>query len=71
MVFPGPNAIQCRAIPSQVDETESQSLPESIHFGPFKFGDASPRLAEAKAATKGPYQLKKTLIKIIPQYTQY
>ena len=63
MVFPGPNAMQCRASPLHHDdqwsrgsnETKSQSLPESTHFGPFKLGDASPRLVEAKAATNGPY----------------
>ena len=55
MVFPGPNAMQCLASPSQDEETKSQFFPELIHFGPFKLGEASPRLVEAKAATKVPY----------------
>ena len=54
MVFPGPNAMQCLASPSQDEEIKSQFFPELIHFGPFKLGEASPRLVEAKAATKVP-----------------
>ena len=50
--------MQCRASPLHQPpepDAKSQSLPESTHFGPFKLGDASPRLVEAKAATNGPY----------------
>ena len=32
--------------------SESQRSPVSSHRGPFMFGDTSPRLLEAKAATK-------------------
>ena len=54
MSFPGPEAIQFWVLPSQVEWYKSHSFPESIHLGPFKFGETSPKLVEAKAATKGP-----------------
>ena len=51
---PGPNAIHFCELPPQVDLERSQSIPVSIHLGPFKFGDTSPEFVEANAATKGP-----------------
>lgn len=55
MVSPGPKAIQFWVLPSQVEWYKSQASPVLIHFGPFKFGETSPKLDEAKAATKVPW----------------
>ena len=43
-----------RPQPSQVEWYRSHSNPVSRHLGPFKFGETSPKLLEANAATNGP-----------------
>ena len=55
-MFPGPKAIQFCVLPSQVDWYRSQSFPVSIHLAPLIFGDTSPKLTEANAATTRPYK---------------
>lgn len=56
MLSPGPEAMQCFAWPSQELETSSQGFPLLMHLGPLMFGETSPRLLEAKAATNGPWK---------------
>lgn len=51
--LPGPEAKHSSSFPGHVYCVE-QSNPENSHFGPLVFGDESPKLLEANAATKGP-----------------
>ena len=51
MLFPGPEAIQYVDRPSQELCTSSQGNPVFMQMGPLVFGDTSPKLVEAKAAT--------------------
>ena len=54
MSVPGPNARQFWELPPHVEFEKSQSIPVSLHLGPLIFGDTSPELDEANAATNGP-----------------
>jgi len=56
--FPGPEAKHISIFPGHVYWLE-QFFPENSHFGPRVFGETSPRLVEAKAATNWPYDAKK------------
>ena len=51
---PGPKATHRGMCPLHVDVSISQGNPESRHLGPAVFGDTSPRLVLANAATKDP-----------------
>lgn len=54
ILSPGPEAMHNFVWPSQELETLSQDLPLLVHLGPLIFGETSPRLLEANAATNGP-----------------
>lgn len=54
MLSPGPEAMHNLAWPPHELDTSSQDLPLFVHLGPLMFGDTSPRLLEANAATNGP-----------------
>ena len=53
MSFPGPDAKHISFLPEHV-YCAVQCFPENSHFGPRVFGETSPKLVDAKAATKSP-----------------
>ena len=54
VLLPGPEATHICVRLLHVECSNSQGRPVSIQCGPLVFGETSPRLVEAKAATKDP-----------------
>jgi hypothetical protein len=57
MSVPGPEAIHISFRPEQVLLCTSQGRPLNWHRAPLTLGDTSPKLVDAKAATKGPCKM--------------
>ncbi|CAB0018240.1 unnamed protein product, partial [Nesidiocoris tenuis] len=57
MSLPGPNAMHASFLSLQVDMASSHGAPDGTHLGPAVLGDTSPKLVDANAATKGPWNI--------------
>ena len=60
---PGPSAWHISFLPSHVECSLSHSSPVSMQRGPLRFGETSPRLVDAKAATNGPLYVQAGMVR--------